>query len=264
MNTDLMNKDQVVLYYGNIDDTKRITDIKRGYSNGTLSIELSSAIVTWIQDNGIWGPKTIYNKLKNVNVHMFVADKNEMIQKTNEDGIAYFKITEPNVYTYYFEGYTSDNVPRILKTEKVTSVIGIKDERAITRAEFVALLVNNMATKVDITNKQGFTDVTERTMYKSQIETAQMLGLVSGNGEGAFRPEDKLTAQELAIIMNNVYKDKPNGAEKVNLENLKACDDWAVTAITSMIQKGIVKDYNIDWKGNVDAKAIATLLANQK
>lgn len=264
-NVSLLNNDKIVLYYGNIDDTKKVTDMKQQYLNGTLSIELSSDIVTWIEKNGIWSPKTINNKLKDVNVHMVALNKQEIIQKTNAMGIANFTMLQPNIYTYYAEGYTQDNVPRLLKTEKATKVIGIEDETAFTRAEFVALLINTMDSKTSDIKQNIFTDIDANTLYKDHIEAALSLGFISGNGDQTFRPNDKLTMQELAVILNNVYKDQPIVVEDLMEEQYKNCDLWAKSAIKSVLQKGIIDEaIDLDWKENVNLERVLSIIQNGK
>jgi len=259
MNTNLVDKDKIVLYYGNIEDTKRVTEIKESYLNGELSIELSSAIVTWVENDGFWVPKAVDNKLKDINIHLMINEE-ETIQKTNEKGIAGFKITHPNLYTYYAEGYREGNVPLILKVHKSTKLIGLKDQQKVTRAEFIALLVNYMAIKAEDIDQKGFTDVTDHTLYKSQILVAQAVGIISGNGDGTFRPEQKITMQEVALILNTIYKNNSNLVKNIKNEDLNGADIWARGGIKSVMQKGIIKDTNRDWKGTVDDKTILSIL----
>ena len=52
---------------------------------------------------------------------------------------------------------------------------------------------------------QGFTDVSEGAWYRDEVARAAELGIILGNGDGTFAPEQPITRAEAAAMMVRLY-----------------------------------------------------------
>lgn len=77
---------------------------------------------------------------------------------------------------------------------------------AVSRAEFTTLAVRAMGVSVSTggTGKSGFSDVPDAHPYAGVVEQARQLGLIDGNGNSLFYPDNKISYQEAAKILVNV------------------------------------------------------------
>ncbi|CAK4844822.1 unnamed protein product [Aphanomyces euteiches] len=85
-----------------------------------------------------------------------------------------------------------------------TSDTAFEPERAITRAEFTALLVK--ALKL---TKQGdtiFADVTANDWYAQAVSIAYQAGIIKGKSKTTFDPNGKITREEMVAMIMQAYK----------------------------------------------------------
>lgn len=239
VDANLNSQDNLVLYYGN-PDTKKITDINANYLDGKLEIAISSSLVKWNENNGVWEHETISVKLENVSVHLETGDGKVITKKVDDSGKAMFDVTIPNIYTYYADGYRKSDVPTVIKTAPVKIAVGLDSQSFLTRAEIVALFVNYFdIVYVEQDNPKVFEDISDDSVYKNQVYIAASNGLINGDGNNLFRPNDRVTFQEMAVIMYKIYENKPDMYETV--DNIESSSEWAKPYIEKAIQKGAIK-----------------------
>lgn len=75
-----------------------------------------------------------------------------------------------------------------------------KPEDKITRAEFAAYLVNTLRLESSAA-ELAFKDVKDTSDYASYIKTAAAYKLITGDQQGYFKPNDPITRQDAAAIM---------------------------------------------------------------
>ncbi len=99
------------------------------------------------------------------------------------------------------------------KTMEVLQRVGVLEASAageagdaVSRAEFTAWAVRAMGMNVSAggTGKSGFADVPDAHPYAGVVEQARQLGLIDGNGNTLFYPDNKISYQEAAKILVNV------------------------------------------------------------
>ncbi|WP_058301167.1 S8 family serine peptidase [Gorillibacterium timonense] len=76
----------------------------------------------------------------------------------------------------------------------------------LTRAEFTALLVRALGLTTEATDAQVFTDVKSSDWFAAEVTAANNAGLIKGIGGGKFAPNDKVTREELAVILDRAFK----------------------------------------------------------
>ncbi|AFH59664.1 S-layer homology domain-containing protein [Paenibacillus caseinilyticus] len=73
-------------------------------------------------------------------------------------------------------------------------------DRAITRAEFAALIVRSIELP-SVTTSTYFTDVNESAWYADTVASAVYAGIINGYEDTTFRPNDSATREELAAVI---------------------------------------------------------------
>ncbi|WP_239618169.1 S-layer homology domain-containing protein [Cohnella mopanensis] len=120
-------------------------------------------------------------------------------------------------------------------------------ESTITRAEVSALLVRALGL-IDSTDVSPFRDI-KGEWYSSPVATAYHAGLIKGNDNGNFRPNDGVTREELAVMLYRaaLYTGselKPGTA--VTSANLNSVSPWANDAVRFSLQYGILTGDKLD------------------
>jgi hypothetical protein len=115
----------------------------------------------------------------------------------------------------------------------------------VTRAEFVTMLANSLDnTTVTGYRSSGLDDIAAGAWYADFVNWAVANGIVSGFGDGNFRPNDLITREQMAVMMYNFTK--ATGAELDLVKDKKSFTDedkissWSAEAITRMQQSGII------------------------
>lgn len=76
----------------------------------------------------------------------------------------------------------------------------------VTRAHFSTILVRIL--KLPLAPNQAFVDVKESDWYAKYVRTAYLAGIVEGYGNGVFKPEQSITRQEMAAMLQRALKYK--------------------------------------------------------
>ncbi|MFH5181185.1 S-layer homology domain-containing protein [Paenibacillus sp. TAB 01] len=125
-------------------------------------------------------------------------------------------------------------------------------ERDITRAEFAALVVRALG----LTNAEApastFTDVPSDAWYASTVAAASNAGIINGYDDETFRPDAKITREELAAIVIRAL-DHSDIATNVSdpeeaLKNYTDADQiiWAQKELAAAINTGLISGMTED------------------
>ena len=87
--------------------------------------------------------------------------------------------------------------------------INFNPNRAITRAEFVAMLVKSL--KLPMHTAAKFSDVSSDAWYADAIQAAAASGIVQGKQGNRFEPDAQVTREELAVLLNRAYEHVSSG-----------------------------------------------------
>jgi outer membrane protein assembly factor BamB len=121
-------------------------------------------------------------------------------------------------------------------------------DKQITRAEFATILVKMLGLDTDIASTNTFDDIKEEQWYTSYVLAANKSGLVSGY-DGKFRPNDPVSRQEMAVMIQNMLGliDSNVASDGLILEKFAdkdSIDAWAKEAAGTMAHMGIIKGKN--------------------
>ncbi len=108
----------------------------------------------------------------------------------------------------------------------------------LSRAMVVQVLYNKEG-KPALTAGHSFPDVKAGDWFNNAVAWGSEKGVVSGFGDGKFRPTDAVTLEQVAVILHN-YSGKPAApGEPTGVGNY---DDWAKQALSWAVEQGILKD----------------------
>lgn len=79
-------------------------------------------------------------------------------------------------------------------------------ESQITRGEFTALISRAFEIEAD-TNPKRFSDVEENNIFYDVINAAASKGIIGGFPDGTFRPDDKITREQIMLIISRITDD---------------------------------------------------------
>ncbi|WP_435922131.1 S-layer homology domain-containing protein [Paenibacillus sp. DYY-L-2] len=119
-----------------------------------------------------------------------------------------------------------------------------KPDRMMTRAEFITV-VSRLLGLNGKAAKSVYTDVAEGAWYSRYVNGMVEAGIVSGFEDGTFRPEQKMTREQVWVILYRAFKN--NLPQKEQSERIftdtNEISPWANEAISALIASGVVSGY---------------------
>ncbi|MEK3950016.1 Ig-like domain-containing protein [Paenibacillus sp. FSL H7-0703] len=124
--------------------------------------------------------------------------------------------------------------------------------RAVTRAEFVAMLVRGLGMQ-EKPLTEPFTDVKENAWYAGSVGAAVEAGLIRGYGNQSFEPEKVITREEIAVIAEKAahYAQTLNASPssekyKEVYSDASTVSPWAQDAMAQATEQGLIKGVSPD------------------
>jgi len=128
---------------------------------------------------------------------------------------------------------------------------------SLSRAETAALLVRALGI-VPSESGSSFTDMKDK-WYASSVVAAHKAGLLTGYNDGTFRPDDKVTREELAVMIGRAIAYAGGTGHKPTVRDHMADTDriapWALESVEQALELGIIKGDN---SGSFRPQAAAT------
>ncbi len=118
--------------------------------------------------------------------------------------LIYSKKTFKDTKGHWAEAAISDMVSRLIVSGN--SAGNFNPNNDITRAEFASIIVKALGLKLPESSKDVFSDVTKKDWYYDAVYIAGKYGLVGGDGNGKFRPSDKITREQAMVIITKAMK----------------------------------------------------------
>jgi len=197
----------------------------------------------------------------------------------NESGELAFITPSTGEYEVVYRGRRFADMPHHWATPRVTFaaarrlVEGIGDnqfapDEPMTRAMFARLIANVESADLSLFDISRFADVDSNEWYSPAIAWASSVGIVDGNGDGTFGPNDLINREQMAAMLANYFNYK-----NFSLPNIPTGDfadendiaEWALDAVRLIQKAGIVggKPGNLfDPQGSATRAEAAAILAN--
>lgn len=163
--------------------------------------------------------------------------------------------------------WAEEEVNKALEENMVPSSLRIGYTYNIKRYEYVLIALELLELnndQVSIIRKYPFYDIYGHE-YETEIVKAYNAGIINGNGDGTFRPDDPINRQEITALVVNLVKRLENistvdTTNKYTYSDTEAISNWATPYINycynNKIMNGTGKDAN--GKDIIDPKGKAT------
>ncbi|WXJ88712.1 hypothetical protein MTKAM_02710 [Moorella thermoacetica] len=116
-------------------------------------------------------------------------------------------------------------------------------DKAVTRAEFVAL-VNRAMNKQNPAATADFSDVKTGDWFYREVAAAVSAGYVSGYEDKTFRPNQAITRQEAASIIDRLLKlDRGNESVLNKFKDAAQIGSWARGSLAAVVARGLMGGY---------------------
>ena len=114
-----------------------------------------------------------------------------------------------------------------------------KPDKEITREEFVKIIVSALGIP---TSEQinEFSDVAQNAWYAPYVNAAFKAGFVSGKGNSAFGVGEKITREEMAVIVRRAVSDIVNNRPYSAFSDDSEISDYAKKAIEELYSAGMI------------------------
>lgn len=154
--------------------------------------------------------------------------------------------------------------PFRLAEEQLRSETEFAPEGAMTRGMLVTVLYRLEGEPS--AGSAAFSDVPADSWFAKAVAWASESGVVNGVGDGKFAPDDRITREQLATMLQRYAAYLSLSGESGTLDGFADADrvsDWAREAMQFAVANGIIggKDHNLlDPRGNATRAEVATML----
>lgn len=134
------------------------------------------------------------------------------------------------------------------------SADSFEPNRAVTRAEFVKMLVNGFGISANNDVAFDFDDVTKDMWSYPYIETAYKGGIVSGMSKKYFGAQETITRQDAAVMISRILG-ASSASQKDVFADSQNISDYAKDAVAFVSNRGIMNGMS---DGNFEPMSITT------
>jgi peptidoglycan DL-endopeptidase CwlO len=149
-----------------------------------ISATTSKGVTTASLDSSYWGPKFAGGK-RVIDDHQLPPGQFYDVSKEHPAYKAISELSKTGVITGFEGSY-------------------FKPELHVTRGQAAAIL--NRYLKLTASSKTSFKDVSSGMTFAKDIAAIKEAGIITGFDDGTFRPNDKLTRAQMAVIMDRAFK----------------------------------------------------------
>ncbi|CAH2464869.1 MULTISPECIES: NEAT domain-containing leucine-rich repeat protein [Bacillus cereus group] len=154
------------------------------------------------------------------------------------------------------KGHWSEKAINYLAKEKLfigygNGQFGFGDN--ITRGQVAVLIQKYLKLEQNVEQKTKFTD-TKGNMYEGAIEAVTQAGIMTGDGNGTFRPNGVLTRYEMSVVLQKVFQLKENENSVESFKDVPK-GHWAEGYVKALADNNISKG---DGKGDFSGDDFVT------
>ena len=153
-----------------------------------------------------------------------------------------------NYYSDISSHWAKDEIANLLKLGYIKGVstnsgIEIQPERNITRAEFLAVIVEVLKLKEIRGGVKTFSDVKRNAWYGQLIDIATSNDIVKGYPDGTFRPENNISRAEIAQLVFDLCKFNAQSETGASLFADVKDSDWFYRQVMLCKKNNIIRGY---------------------
>ena len=107
----------------------------------------------------------------------------------------------------------------------------------VTRAEFIKMITT--ALNKNVNSEITFSDVTINDWFYPYVKAAYALGLIHGNDNNCFMPNENITRQDMALIIYNALQNTSKG-DAVEFADKEQISSYAMDAVGYLYQNNLI------------------------
>ncbi|GGF81242.1 hypothetical protein GCM10010912_27930 [Paenibacillus albidus] len=117
-----------------------------------------------------------------------------------------------------------------------------RPDQSISRGEWMALI--NRVFNFETLSGTQFTDVPANGKYYPDVQKAVAAGYIQGYSDGTLRPEQPITRQEAAVMVNRLFQLDPSAESSNKLKDVAGLPDWSREAVSALTTNNFVSGYD--------------------
>ena len=181
-----------------------------------------------------------------VKVSQYDQDGKQMKWKTTHlslYGVGYHDVSFRDISSHWAKSSIEFLAARDVVNGKAEGVFD--PEGDVTRAEFVKMLAESMdGIDVGGAKSAGFTDISSASWYGDYVNWAAGSGIIKGYTDGSFRPNAKITREQMAVMTKGFIDYMKVSLDTVNaltsFQDQDSISGYAASQVAEMQQKGII------------------------
>ncbi|MFZ5965954.1 MAG: glycosyl hydrolase family 18 protein [Bacillota bacterium] len=189
-----------------------------------------------------------------------IKEKLRLVQKYNLKGTGSWSLGQEtkklwDYYSMWLNGkYFTDTVNHwaeeaIMEMDqgnlmKGTSATQFSPDQPLTRAQAAVILVKALGLDYDNTSTSYFSDVAINHWARQEINTAKKYGIIAGKGNNRFAPDEPITREQMAALLNNILRLELIESSQQNPFADISSQDWSYQSILVMNQHDIFKGFD--------------------
>lgn len=227
-----------VVVFENKDNSSRIKYLDKIYTESVLFLN----VIEYIYNGDINNAKSTAN----------------LITDSRLNSVANIEIKKQSDI---IDHWAESNIKQAMEDGWIDTTNTFRPNDSITRAEFVKIVNRkfNFTEIEDIT----FTDVDKSAWYYQEVQKAVKAGYIKGYGDNTFKPNDKITREEVAVIITSIMNNKQENLEKIFwYKDYNMISSWATSSLEGAVENeymGVLETY-LRPKDNITrAESVVTL-----
>ncbi|OAS19895.1 S-layer homology domain-containing protein [Paenibacillus oryzisoli] len=116
-------------------------------------------------------------------------------------------------------------------------------QATVTRAEFMKMLVGVLGLDVKAVKVINFNDVAQGDWFYPYVNAAYKAGLISGTSADEFSPNEKLTREQMAVIMVNALK-LQTAEQALAIDDMEQVSEWAKASVLTIMARGLMSGWD--------------------
>ncbi|MFC4098422.1 S-layer homology domain-containing protein [Paenibacillus xanthanilyticus] len=176
-----------------------------------------------------------------------IGDHTEVVMKRN--GNSMYAVVSGKKAFADLQGHWARSDIELLAAKQVVNGVtlnGFAPGKPITRAEFTALLVRALGWHSPDTVATTFSDVAQGDWFAAAVAVAAHAGIVEGSADGAFNPHERITREQMAVMVARALNEVNRSIEGNEVLPAKYTDHhsvsaWAEPAMAEMLAARIME-----------------------
>ncbi|THF73848.1 S-layer homology domain-containing protein [Cohnella fermenti] len=139
--------------------------------------------------------------------------------------------------------YAKDDIAALAAKGIVTGTSAglYEPDKAVTRAEFAALLIRLFGLEETSGGIASFQDVKASNWFYGAVQAASKLGLVAGTSASAFQPNAPVTREQAAVILVRALKLTASGSAALPFKDAGSISGYAAASVRAVYQADLLR-----------------------